>query len=183
MLAGSIVGCGSYHDSGASLPANGPLRVDPKQGWAVRAVPGKIFTDGTLVLDSTNGAPMTIVSVQSVGGGQTLKLLGAKVASPERAYTTTTRFSRWPPRAVHAMRITDAVGQTITTASINWHKQPFELLLGYKVMSSEYGVRSAVRVVYTSGGNAYQALLPSLLAACPPHQDLGTCGDRAFDSN
>lgn len=182
LLIGSATAC-QKHQSDTGPISGGPLDVGGKQSWAVPATPGRKFTDGSNILNALGGKPFTVVSVESIGGSPSLQYLGAKVASPQRRYTTTTRFEGWPPRGVHAKAVSDAIGHVITPETKNWHGQPFELLLGYKVVSPEYGVRTGIRIVYREGGKTYQAVLHSILAACPTRQDLEACGDHAFDEN
>ena len=143
---------------------------------------GSVFTDGSNVLDVHGGQPVTIVSVDSVGGSS-LTFLGAKVASPERQYTTTTKFAGWPPHGLKAKGVEDAAGKTITPTSKNWHQQPYELLLGYRVNADSLSTRTGVRVVYKVGDKTYQVTMPSLVTTCPTDQDLQACGDKAFKEN
>jgi len=182
LMIGPTAACSSHHADAAPI-SGGPLDVGGKQGWAVPAIPGKKFTDGSNILDISGDRPFTVLAVESVGGSPSLRFLGAEVASPHRRYTTTTSFKGWPPSGVHAKAIDDAAGHVITPQTANWHGQPFELLLGYKVVSPELGVRTGIRVTYRVSGTTYQAVLHSILSACPTSQDLEACGDAAFDEN
>src|SRR4051794_14601997 len=101
LLIGPTAACESHQADSAPI-SGGPLDVAGKQGWAVPATPGRTFTDGSNILNIAGDSPFTVVAVESIGGSPSLRFLGAKVASPQRRYTTTTRFAGWPPRGVQA---------------------------------------------------------------------------------
>jgi hypothetical protein len=112
-----------------------------------------------------------------------LKFLGAKIASPRRKFTTTLRLSGWPPRDLHAQTVYGIDGTKVTPTRSNWRRQPFELLLGYRIESSDYAARTGVRVTYEVKGKTYQVTMPSVLAACPPKDNQQKCGDRSMNES
>lgn len=180
----ALAACKSPSRSASDPTAGGgPLVAAPAQAWVLPATKGRTFTDGSNVLDVRGSTPIKVVSVTSIGGTTSLQFLGAKVASPRRQYTTTNEFNGWPPRDIRASFVLDAGGQSVSPTAGNWHRQPYELLLGYRVISTDFAVRTAVRVVYESAGKTYQQDFPSLIAVCPPSEDLQKCGNQAFGGN
>jgi hypothetical protein len=65
----------------------------------------------------------------------------------------------------------------VTPTAVNWHQQPYELLLGYQVISPKRTVRSSIRVVYESAGKTYVQDLRSQIAVCPPSEQQQNCVD------
>jgi hypothetical protein len=152
--------------------------------WGVVAKPGYTFTDGDEVLNLRGHDRATIVSVESLGGSKAFQFLGAKVVGPRRFFTAIQRIDRWPPNHIRgASQIMDAVGQTVTPQHSNWHGQPYELLLGYRVIADTYDVRTGVRVVYRVDGKTYQVTWPDLLVACSTTQRFNKCENHAWATN
>ena len=151
-----------------------------------RATPGYVFTDGSVHLDVRGDKPVTIISVTSLGGAPSLKFLGSEAAYPRRTYTDVTRYDGWPPRrgcdphgheerCLQASRVAPTAGLVVTPTATNWHHMPFELLLGYRIVSRRYAVRTGIRVVYKSGGVVYQAVWHPKIVICPPWRDEDKC--------
>jgi hypothetical protein len=158
----------------------GPLREPPKIAFVITATPGRVLTDGSVVLDLTGPASAKIIGVESLGGSGTLRFLGAKLASPHRRTTSTQWVPSWPPKNFAARSIVDAAGSIIHPASRTWHKQSYELLLGYRVLTANYATRTSVRVTYEVGGETYEATIPNILVTCPQHQNQTGCLKKGF---
>jgi hypothetical protein len=165
---------------GFGLPTDGPLEGSGGEGFVIYAQVGRVFTDGSQILEVKGDTPIKIVSVTSQGGSSALRLLGAMIADPQRRFTTQQIFEGWPPRHPGAARVLDAVGQTVTPARMNWHKQPYELLVGYRITAPTFAVRENLRVVYTSEGRTYVANMTAKLVLCPPGGNLTRCLNEGF---
>jgi hypothetical protein len=174
LIATISVGC-----SAPSQP-QGPLEAGRKHAWVRSAQAGEVFTDGTDLLQLNGMRMATIVSVDSVGGDNTLKFLGASIAEPRRKYTTTQETSGWPPTDLAAHNVVPAVGAAIKPLAKTWHRQGYELLLGYRIERSDYSVRAGVRITYRVGQKTYEATIPSLLVMCPPKRPAGGCMKQAW---
>jgi hypothetical protein len=160
----------------------GPLLEPPKIAYVITVKPGRVITDGSIVLDLRGREDATIVRVTSVGDDANLEFLGAKVVGPHRRYTSTQWAPGWPPEHFKASSVVDAVGATLRPSFRTWKKQAYELLLGYRVRGAAYGVRSGVTVTYRVGGQQYEATIPSIIVTCPPHAGQTKCLLRGFDS-
>ena len=162
--------------------AEGPLREPGKLAYVITAKPGRVLTDGSIVLDLRGREDATIVSVESVGNEGTLEFLGAKVVGPHRRFTSTEWAPGWPPVHFKASSVIDPVGATLRPSFRTWKKQAYELLLGYRVLRPAYGVRSGVTVTYRVGGQQYETTIANIIVTCPPHGRQSTCLRRGFDS-
>jgi hypothetical protein len=160
----------------------GPLYEPGKIAYVITAKPGRVITDGSVVLDLHGREDATIVRVKSVGDEANLQFLGAKVVGPHRRYTSTQWAPGWPPVHFKARSVIDPAGATLRPSFRTWKKQAYELLLGYRVRGASYGVRSGVTVTYRVGGQQYEATIPSIIVTCPPHTGQDRCLYRGFDS-
>lgn len=160
----------------------GPLVEPGKLAYVITAKPGRVLTDGSIVLDLRGRENATIVSVTSVGNEGTLEFLGAKLVGPHRRYTSTEWAPGWPPVHFKASSIADPVGATLRPSFPTWKKQAYELLLGYRVLRPVYGVRSGVTVTYRVGGRQYEATIANIIVTCPPHARQIKCLRRGFNS-
>lgn len=160
----------------------GPLLEPPKIAYVITAKQGRVFTDGSIVLDLRGRENATIVKVTSVGDEANLQFLGAKLVGPHRRYTGTQWAPGWPPVHFQASSVIDPVGATLLPSFRTWKKQAYELLLGYFVRGAGYGVRSGVTVTYRVGGQQYEATIPNIIVTCPPHANQDRCLRHGFDS-
>lgn len=166
----------------SSSGAEGPLFEPGKIAYVITAKPGRVLTDGSVVLDLHGREDATIVSVASVGDGANLHFMGAKLVGPHRRYTSTQWAPGWPPVHFQASSVIDPVGATLKPSFRTWKKQAYELLLGYRVRGSGYGVRSGVTVTYQVGGEQYATTIASIIVTCPPHANQDRCLRHGFDS-
>jgi hypothetical protein len=162
--------------------AEGPLDQPGKIAYVITAKPGRVITDGSVVLDLHGREDATIVSVASVGDDENLEFLGARLVGPHRRYNSTQWAPGWPPEHFKASSVVDPVGATLRPSFRTWRKQAYELLLGYRVLRPAYGVRSAVTVTYRVGGRQFESRIFSIIVTCPPHTNQEKCLYLGFDS-
>jgi hypothetical protein len=162
--------------------AEGPLSESGKIAYVITAKPGRVITDGSVVLDLHGREDATIVSVASVGDDDNLEFLGARLVGPHRRYTSTQWAPGWPPEHFQASSVIDPVGATLQPSFRTWKKQAYELLLGYRVLKPTYGVRSGVTVTYRVGGQQYETTIASIIVTCPPQARQTKCLLQGFDS-
>jgi hypothetical protein len=160
----------------------GPLLEPPKIAYVITVKPGRVITDGSIVLDLRGREDATIVRVTSVGDDANLEFLGAKVVGPHRRYTSTQWAPGWPPEHFQASSVIDPVGATLRPSFRTWKRQAYELLLGYRVLRPSYGMRSAVTVAYRVGGRQFESRIFSIIVTCPPDTNQEKCLYRGFDS-
>lgn len=176
-----LAACGGGGTDG--VISGGPLRYPEgaSETWAVVAKQGDRFTDGSSVLDLGGHQPIRVISVESVGGSQSLRFLGARLVSPHRKFTDFLRADDWPPSNLPARKLYGIHDVVVTPNRSNFHHEPYQLVLGYEVISSEFAVRRGVRVRYEAGGKTYEVMMRNQIAACPPGMDQRVCMDRAGD--
>jgi hypothetical protein len=175
-LALMSVACGTNGE------AEGPLDQPGKIAYVITAKPGRVITDGSVVLDLHGREDATIVSVASDGDDDNLEFLGAKLVGPHRRYTSTQWAPGWPPEHFKASSVIDPAGATLRPSFRTWKKQAYELLLGYRVLKAAYGVRSGVTVTYRVGGHQFESTISSIIVTCPPQARQTKCLYRGFDS-
>lgn len=143
----------------------GPL-APPHPGehaWTTYEPVGATFTDGMDVLSLRGKRSAVIDSVRMLPGknGAGLKLLGVRLAGPNRG--TNYQKLPWPPRApeMPASVVGPAVGATVTPQSRGW-----ELLLGIKVTRPGYLARRGIEIDYHIGDQHYSYVDAAWLAVC-----------------
>lgn len=156
----------------AGVTDGGPLKSPPAHGWATTQPVGQPFTDGLEILHLSGDTPAVIESVTLVGDS-TLKLVGVRLASPNRTIASAQKLP-WPPVSDEMPEILPAIGATITPESQN--RMGWPLLVGIKVTEPGYHVRNTVRVEYTVAGERYVQELQAQLAVC-------TSTDMEVDGN
>lgn len=180
--AAVATGCGS--DSLAGPSTDGPMEVVGDHGIVVVDERGTVFTDGLEVLRLEGTEPATIVSVNSVGGEDTFRYLGALVAGPDRRDGAVSYLRRFPPKDRALGELVEAVGAQIHPRSQTRHEKGYELLLGYEVTDdSQVGYRTAVEVVYRVGDKEYLWRSPGRILFCPEPMDSSECTTIAEGDN
>lgn len=169
-------GCAQPEDSDGGSKEGGPMLVPPAHGSLVHGPMGTVVTDGSELLLLAGDEPATIVSVQSHGGEQALRFLGAMVAGPDRKLGAWTQLGGYPPRLKKLRDIVPAEGANITPRDETRNDLGYELLLGYEVIDdSEQVSRTSVEVVYEVGGERFRWVSPATLAYCPASMKSEEC--------
>ena len=89
----------------AVVAPGGPLNEPPAHGWATTEPVGATFTDGLEVL-YLNGHEDAVITSVSLIGGKGLKLLGARLVTPDRQRASAQKLA-WPPRSAQMPHIVD----------------------------------------------------------------------------
>jgi hypothetical protein len=132
---------------------------------------GTVFTDGLERLYPTDG-PVTLIEVEWLGSQASGKVLGWRIAGPEREFNRQVSPG-FPPTDPGFGPLTDAVGTEIVDAEMG-----HELLIGIKVVSDEYSVREGIRVTTEQDGVTYQDVLPGVLVFCGADLSVDACQAR-----
>ena len=175
LIASSVAVSGCWFQK--SGETDGPLHVFPEHGYVVKAREGRIFTDGFDVVRVDGDAAITIKSVNSVGGEDTLGYLGARIAGPHREVGATQVMRGFPPSAPSLGRVVPAVGATLKPRSQSG-VIGYELLLGYKITDNTLGGRATIKVVYESDGRTYESVIHARLVTCPGGLSSRVCMTR-----
>ena len=159
--------------------SDGPIEAPDFHGTIVRGQSGERFTDGFEVLRVAGDKPAIITSVRSVGADSTLKLLGAKIAGPDRKLGAWTYLPNWPPTKPALGPLVDAEGAHLLPRS-EIDGKGYELLIGYELGEiSEMSTRTRVEVDYTVDGKDYVFRSPAALTFCPDNNSDDECLDAA----
>jgi len=142
----------------------------------LRAKVGRVFTDGMNVIDIGGHEPATLLKVESIGGSEGLKFLGAKLVGPHRSAVDFTSLDGWPT-VEGSPPLIEPVGATLEPTVKTWNRHAYELVMGYRIIRATYAERVGVRVTYKIGDHVYQATLPRLISICPPGRTLTSCLD------
>ncbi len=151
----------------------------------VREPVGAEFTDGFEVLVVEGDEPAIIRRVVSVGDDGVLEPLGALVAGPDRRYGAVQLIRGYPPAQARLGTVEDAVGFEVLPRSETRKEMAFELLVGYRAVKDEIGVREDIRVEYEVDGQLFSRSLGAGMLYCPPRfsdDECSAAADEAFES-
>ena len=180
VVLSACTSCGA--EGGDGHPEGDAVRVAGEYGQVVSTSVGMRFTDASLPLYVRTDSPITLLSVESIGGSGSAKFLGAKVADDSRVLGSFQTFDRWPP-GVRELAIVpiDASGAVIPPRDETRKRIGYTLLLGYRVTHARFGVRTGVRLVYRQGTEVFEQTLPAHVVFCPQPQKQPRCLDRATE--
>jgi hypothetical protein len=159
-----LVGCSEQVRDAKSPVQPGPLEKGHQHAWATKAAVGKTFTDGMEVLTFRGQQSAVIKNVEFVGDAG-LKLIGVKLAGPDRSIGAIQYIDAWPPRdpQLKVSSVMPAFGQELKPKG----QGSYELLLGIEVTQKGYLVRKGIKVEYTTAdGKEYTQFIPAVLAVC-----------------
>jgi hypothetical protein len=122
---------------------------------------GTTFSEGFLLLQPSE--PITIDSVEVVGGDDALKYLGARIGLPGRPDDFNQFMKGFPPKAVPAKYQEPASGARLEDSEI------YMLIIGYRETVPVMDLRTKVVVSYrTDDGTEYSEDFKAQVLTCPP---------------
>jgi hypothetical protein len=131
--------------------------------WAYSEDPvGARFSDGLRELQVSGSEPVTITSVEVVGGRRALSNVGAMIGLPGRPWGFYEYMKGFPPPALPPRFRVPAVGAELQPGS------DYMLVIGYEVRQHVADRQTAVLVDYTSGGEDYRLTVDAGIVMCPP---------------
>ncbi|MFC5012390.1 hypothetical protein [Nocardioides plantarum] len=119
------------------------------------------------------GAPARISDLSWLGGEAAAKVIGWKVAGPDRKFGAMQISPGFPPTSSGFGTIGDAIGTTVTDGEVG-----HELLIGIEVISDSYSVRTGVAVGTVVNGKAYRDEFPATLVFCGAELSEDACVQR-----
>jgi hypothetical protein len=171
-----VVGVTSRGDTSDTPSDDGPLRAAPEHGMVAEGQQGTVFTDGLEILQLQGSQPATIVRVESVGGSETFRHLGTKLAGPDRRLAAEGYLEGFPPQTRSLGKLVEAEGAVIQPAEQTPGGKGYELLIGYEIVDgAQVGYRTGVEVTYQVGEDLYSWRSPARLLYCPPSMKPNRC--------
>jgi len=162
-VAAGLVLIGSGCSSSQEPSEHGPAATANPITYYPTFPTGTTFTDGVEVFVIHGQRPATIRTVQVLGASAGMKVLGVRVAGPDRQYGAIEILHRFPPADPRLGPLFPADGYIV-------HPGPLgaELLIGMKITEPGVQRRTGIRVTYTVGSTTYQKTYRAAIVNCSP---------------
>ena len=148
--------------------SDGAAQTEPDaHGWSIAEQTGSIFTDGFETVEPTDG-PIIIEKVVAAGESDDVRLVGVKVAGPDREIGSVQFSDGFPPTSSDF----GAVSFRDLPYTVN-AGQSAELLLGYQVVREGRWQRSEVEIQYRFRGTLYRQRFHAELVVCGSTKAVG----------